>query len=262
MAIGQTLGKIIKQQWTINDYIWLLVNLLPLVFYAMGQLNAAQAFLLYVAETIIIGAIVMLKMGTTIVVNHFSAKPKSPTDIGLKGLALLPFFVLHYGIFVFAQFGIFMSASGLGKGFNPWPNLTIAWQILGTEGQLFLYINAAILLLYAAVDFFARQEYKHRTPLEMMFDPYARIFVQQFTVILGGVFLDVGAGAGFLIVFMIAKIFFTCFFDPGSHFTKETQANAVIPSFNKAGTSLRNSSAVAHLRTAFFIVEHLYAFFQ
>jgi hypothetical protein len=38
--------------------------------------------------------------------------------------------------------------------------------------------------------------------------PYGRIFVQQFTVILGSMFLSLGAGKVFILIFVLAKLAF------------------------------------------------------
>jgi Family of unknown function (DUF6498) len=45
----------------------------------------------------------------------------------------------------------------------------------------------------------------------LMFQPYGRIFVQQFTVIVGSMFLTFGAGKIFILVFAAIKIFFELF---------------------------------------------------
>jgi hypothetical protein len=45
----------------------------------------------------------------------------------------------------------------------------------------------------------------------LMFEPYMRIFVQQFVVILGSIFLSFGGGKIFILVFVIVKIFFELF---------------------------------------------------
>jgi hypothetical protein len=42
----------------------------------------------------------------------------------------------------------------------------------------------------------------------IMFMPYGRIFVQQFTVILGSMFLSLGAGKVFILIFVLAKLAF------------------------------------------------------
>ncbi|MND08531.1 hypothetical protein D3C83_312060 [compost metagenome] len=46
-----------------------------------------------------------------------------------------------------------------------------------------------------------------------MFQPYGRIFVQQFTVIIGSIFLSFGAGKIFILIFALIKIFFDVFID-------------------------------------------------
>jgi hypothetical protein len=47
--------------------------------------------------------------------------------------------------------------------------------------------------------------------MEVMFQPYIRIFIQQVTVILGSMFLTFGAGKIFILIFAAIKIFFEVF---------------------------------------------------
>ena len=47
--------------------------------------------------------------------------------------------------------------------------------------------------------------------MQLMFQPYGRIFIQQFTVILGSMFLTFGAGKIFILVFAAVKIYFEVF---------------------------------------------------
>lgn len=49
--------------------------------------------------------------------------------------------------------------------------------------------------------------------MKVMFQPYGRIFIQQFTVILGSMFLSFGFGKGFILVFASAKILFEVYFN-------------------------------------------------
>jgi hypothetical protein len=56
--------------------------------------------------------------------------------------------------------------------------------------------------------FLLKQEYRTTPMMMLMFQPYGRIFIQQFTVILGSMFLSFGWGKGFILVFAVAKIFF------------------------------------------------------
>lgn len=56
--------------------------------------------------------------------------------------------------------------------------------------------------------FLLNGEYKTQPMMLIMFMPYGRIFVQQFTVILGSMFLGLGAGKVFILIFVLAKLAF------------------------------------------------------
>ncbi len=57
-------------------------------------------------------------------------------------------------------------------------------------------------------DFIVNGAYKTASLNAIMFAPYNRIFIQQFTVIAGSLFLGFGAGKIFITIFMGVKIFF------------------------------------------------------
>ncbi|HMP94174.1 MAG TPA: DUF6498-containing protein, partial [Phnomibacter sp.] len=201
-----------KTKFTLQDYLWLAFNLMPLVLYLAGTFNALQAFLVYVAETIVVGGITLLKIVAHTLVKYQVARGTGK-PASLSNLWFVIFFLLHYGIFVMVQFIIFMSAAGLSQSFNPIVNFKLAWQLLGKDGQLLFTVNAAIMLLYSATSFWAQRQYQRLSLEQIMKEPYVRIFIQQFTVILGAVFLSAKAGGIFLVVFMLAKIFFTSFWE-------------------------------------------------
>jgi hypothetical protein len=56
-------------------------------------------------------------------------------------------------------------------------------------------------------------EFRNKPFMRIMFEPYIRIFVQQFIVLLGGVIVGFGGGILFFLLFAFAKIFFTVFID-------------------------------------------------
>jgi hypothetical protein len=62
-------------------------------------------------------------------------------------------------------------------------------------------------------NFIRPKEYKTVSMTLLMFQPYMRIMIQQFTVILGSMFLVFGAGKIFILVFAAAKIFFEVYVD-------------------------------------------------
>ena len=58
------------------------------------------------------------------------------------------------------------------------------------------------------ISFLYKNDYKKVSMMRVMFQPYGRIFIQQFTVILGSMFLSFGLGKVFILVFALVKIFF------------------------------------------------------
>jgi len=57
-------------------------------------------------------------------------------------------------------------------------------------------------------DFILNGAFKTASLNAIMFAPYGRIFIQQFTVIAGSLFLGFGAGKIFITIFAGVKIFF------------------------------------------------------
>ena len=72
----------------------------------------------------------------------------------------------------------------------------------------------AFTISYMAQYFFPfllNGEYNTKPLMYIMFEPYGRIFIQQITVILGSMFLTLGLGKVFILVFAGAKIWFDLF---------------------------------------------------
>ncbi|MBL7720683.1 MAG: hypothetical protein JNK98_01680, partial [Chitinophagaceae bacterium] len=78
------------------------------------------------------------------------------------------------------------------------------------------YMLAAFVISYLAksfIPYILNDEYRTTSFMIIMFQPYGRIFIQQFTVILGSMFLTLGAGKIFVLVFSAIKIAFEIFFN-------------------------------------------------
>ena len=67
-------------------------------------------------------------------------------------------------------------------------------------------------LLRDLLPFLIRKDYLHAPMLMLMFQPYGRIIIQQFTVILGSMFLTFKLGAIFVLVFALVKIIAEIYF--------------------------------------------------
>jgi hypothetical protein len=128
-----------------------------------------------------------------------------------SGWFFIFFFIVHYGFFVFVQTQIFFAVSRLIPNGSFFANYAKIPELLGHNGKIMLLIFVAYYTLQNLFDFFMSGNYKTISMGRLMFEPYMRIFVQQFVVILGGIFLGFGAGKIFMLVFIIAKIFFELF---------------------------------------------------
>ena len=125
------------------------------------------------------------------------------------------FFLVHYGMFVAIQMGMFFAVSGIGDQsgisffnfFYKWPTL------INKEIMIMLAVFIVSYGFRNLKEFILSGEYRTASLSYLMFQPYARIFVQQMTVILGSIFLSFGAGKVFVLIFSLVKIFFEVFID-------------------------------------------------
>lgn len=199
-----------KRKLTGGDYFLIAANAIPIFGALFLGWRPQEVFLVYCLETIIVGLVQILKMAVVTL-----ARPTHPwtnqDSISMKhGLFFMIFFMLHYGIFVAIQMGIFFGVSGiagadkitLGNFFYTWPKL------LTPQGVIMLVAFAISYAVKAIFEFILSGEYQRVNMMQLMFQPYARIFVQQVVVILGSMFLLLGAGTMFLIIFALVKIYF------------------------------------------------------
>ena len=125
------------------------------------------------------------------------------------------FFLVHYGLFVAIQMGMFFAVSGIGDQygitffnfFSKWPSM------LTNEAYIMLGVFIVSYGFRLTTDFILTGDYKTSSLGYLMFQPYGRIFIQQVTVILGSMFLSFGAGKIFILIFALIKIFFEVFID-------------------------------------------------
>ena len=200
----------IKRTLTRADYFLIAANLIPVVGALFFDWNAKEIFLVYCLETIIIGILNLVKMGIVTAVRKKDKWYNNNSYTMQSGLFFMFFFLIHYGLFVAVQMGIFFGVSGMGDGtdltlfsfFYKWP------ELLTNDSVIMLTafgIGYGFKMIY---EFIRSGDYKTTPLMVIMFQPYGRIFIQQFTVILGSIFLSFGAGKIFIIVFAATRIFF------------------------------------------------------
>jgi hypothetical protein len=203
----------IKKKLTTSDYIMILANLLPVLGVWYLKWSAYDVFLVYCLESIIIGGFTLLKMGMATLYQKKDWWSYNNNKSLVSGVWFMLFFMVHYGLFVGVQLTVFLGFTSFSN-----QNLPEIWQLfshpsryLGTDALIML---GTMVLGYSYDNLFGfiwRKEYKSKKLSILMFEPYMRVFIQQFTVILGSVVLGLGGGKVFILLFAVIKTFFTVF---------------------------------------------------
>jgi len=179
--------------------ILIVVNLFPILGVLIFDWDIFEIVMLYVIETIIVGFYNVLKM------SFVRSDKKSFTIL---------FFIFHYNFFILIQ-SIFVivliggdnvdsMGPDIGQGFHNLFNLF--------SSRDFKIAILLILISYGMAtykNFIKPKMYVNSNLEKLMFEPYKRIFVQQFMTI-GGAFIVMAlqASMGFLIILILMKTFF------------------------------------------------------
>jgi hypothetical protein len=217
-------------EYKTSTLVLIVANALPIFGVLFMGWDTFSIIAVYWAENVIIGAINVLKMiacnpdPAEINWSRFSATDKLKlaelqskltgstrtvqlANHGMK-LFMVPFFIVHYGLFCFVH-GVFVFAlfghEPFGFGiFGP----------LGNIGQVFserqmwwcVVALAASHLCSFLVNFLGRGEYRRTAVPLLMVQPYARVIVLHFAILLGGfVSMAFGSNAGVLMILIIGK---------------------------------------------------------
>ena len=203
----------IKKKLSRSDYLIIAANLLPVIGVFVWDWSPVEVFMVYALETVVVGLFTLIKMGISSAVrggDDWYAGGKSTRQ---PGIFFMLFFLVHYGMFVAIQTGLFVQVSGINKGtrtgffdfFIHWP------RYLGPDAW-YMLIGFVISYTFSLIwDFLRTGKYKTTPMMLLMFQPYGRIFIQQVIVILGSMFLVFGAGKIFILIFAAVKIFFEVF---------------------------------------------------
>ncbi len=137
----------------------------------------------YFLETIIIGIIHLVKLW--LVSNY--GKKSSDSQFQMRGIPLMLFFTVHYGMFVAIQsvfaFTLFQSSiPDLKPGFD----LIFNYKYIFSSAGMPLILSSILInnLSYFYTNFWRNEKYKDYAPDNIFMKPYVRIFIQQFVVIL------------------------------------------------------------------------------
>lgn len=189
----------------VNSYAW--VNVLFLiVLVAIGKIEAYAVLFGYFLETIIIGVFNVFKM-------YLAYKYH---DKKIASLFYIPFFLVHYGGFIAIQsiflFAIF-SISGnnfIKEPFHILQNFSAILQLEGMNIVIPLLIGTQLMKFI--FDYILPRKFEKFSTKEIMFKPYFRIVIQQFTVIIGSFFMMFSSGSIMAAMLLILLRFIVDFF--------------------------------------------------
>lgn len=169
-----------------NKFIWLNAFAL-LAFLISGMVDPFAIVMVYFLETIIIGFIHAYKM---YYVGKYSRAQKQVQN--QKPIFKVGFFMVHYSFFVAIQsifvFAIFsMSDHNIKEPFHLIENFKYVLSLKGIGYALAMtFVMLAVQTYYS---FFKTKVYNFYTVDRLFIQPYLRIVIQQFTVILAMFFI-------------------------------------------------------------------------
>ena len=204
-----------KKKLSQSDYLLIVANLVPVYGVLFLGWNAREVFIVYCFETIIIGFFTLLKLAITGVIRKTGVWEYQGNITKKPFWLFMLFFLVHYGMFVAIQMSLFFAVSGIGKDdnisifnfFSKWP------ELITNETYIMLGVFIVSYAFRNITEFILSGEYRTASLMYLMFQPYGRIFIQQFTVLLGSIFLGFGAGKIFIIIFAGIKIAFEILVD-------------------------------------------------
>ncbi len=177
-----------------------LANAVPLLGVLLFDWRVFDVMILYWAENVVVGVINVLRM--IVCRSGFGLKQLAEGSFGARmteaqrasisrfargtSLFLIPFFVLHYGLFCFGHYSavtaIFSGDPASDAGLFAVP-LAEAWQ-----SPLWIAIAAIAVshLISFRYNFIGKGEYLRTNLAQLMHRPYGRIVIMHVAVIAGG----------------------------------------------------------------------------
>lgn len=189
--------------------VLVLMNLIPAYGVIFEGWSAFHVVFIYVAETIVIGLLNIFKMAFASTIDSGS-KPKSPIVLlGFK-FFIITFFLIHYFIFVTVQY-TFLLAFFKAHDFIDLLDIPLSfWEIMSAN-NFEIGISVASIFgshLYSFLyNYIGNKEYERIELPVLMFQPYTRIFIQQFVVIVGFILMTVfNTPTVFVLILVFLKI--------------------------------------------------------
>jgi len=198
-----------KRKLTKEDFILIIAHLIPVYGVWFLGWNAVDAFIVYALETLIVGFLTILKLSVITLFRKNDTWYNEGSSTKVSGIFFILFFILHFGLFAAVQTSIFSQSANITPPGSGLLHFFFHWYSYINEDIAIMLSGFVVsYLIRGFIPFIINAEYKTISMARVMFQPYGRIFIQQFTVILGSMFLELGWGKAFILIFAIVKIFF------------------------------------------------------
>ena len=194
----------------LTDLFLILINLVPIWGVWVNDWSVKDIFLVYCLESVIMGAYNVLMMWSTTLFKRKDEWVSGDVSSMVSGYYFILFFIAHYGFFILIQLGLFISISKIGN-LDFKDSFVLLFHIRSYLPNPIYQLLMLFIISYGIIvlkDFFIPGLYKTASLGSLMFSPYARVFVQQFCLLLGGLLFVFSLGKIFIILFVIIKIFF------------------------------------------------------
>jgi hypothetical protein len=189
-----------SRPWDLSVVVLLAANAIPLIGVLFWGWDAGRIVFLYWFENVVVGAINVLK----IIGARGSALPRMAEESSgaeAAGLAtmqrapkafLVPFFVVHYGMFTLVH-GIFLFAffgreGGIsGSGGDPFAGVSDLVSRVFSDGGGWAAVALIASHLYSfGANYVAGGEWRSKSPSQLMVAPYGRVVVLHLAILFGG----------------------------------------------------------------------------
>jgi len=184
---------------TVSSIVLMASNAVPLFGVLLFGWAVFPIILLYWLENVVVGALNVAKI--------LVAEPAQPIQ-WLAKVFLVPFFVVHYGMFTMVH-GVFVFALFGGKEYAPsfFPTPALIQRAVNGTGILIAVIALVSSHVFSFIwNYLDGGEFRRISPALLMHQPYARVVVLHLAIIGGGfAVMALGAPVAALALLVVIK---------------------------------------------------------
>ena len=186
----------------------IIANCIPLIGVFFLGWESISVFGIYILETVIIGLFHAIKMWILSASKSFQPSVDNPNNtVKSTPGCLIPFFLFHFMFFIFVQTVLVFGFSSNDNGSFFYGFYYLIGLFKGETGVALAVFSLISLTTLINDLMHSKENYASKTMEKILMEPYPRIFVQQFVVILGGgIMMMTQSTKTLVIIFVIVKV--------------------------------------------------------